>query len=137
MKALLIEYGKGHHPQATRQVRKTEADNCFAEGQFGDQKQAALFPVTGGCLPCIFVSSQKYTLTSSVGRHFIEKTILSKAMKSLCGKLREHPKTFTARTSLLNDERLKNVCFRIATEQQVRFLTKKANDYRIRWSEYS
>ena len=46
MKALLVEYGKGHHPQATREVRKTEVDNCFAEGQFGDQKQVALQRVT-------------------------------------------------------------------------------------------
>ena len=26
MKALLVEYGKGNHPQATRQVSKTEVD---------------------------------------------------------------------------------------------------------------
>ena len=32
MKALPIEYGKGHHAQITLEVRKTEADNCFAEG---------------------------------------------------------------------------------------------------------
>ena len=32
MKTLLIEYGKGHHAQITLKVRKTEADNCFAEG---------------------------------------------------------------------------------------------------------
>ena len=42
MKALLVEYGKGHHPQATREVRKTEVDNCFAKGQIGDQKPVAL-----------------------------------------------------------------------------------------------
>ena len=41
MKALLVEYGKSYHPQATWEVRQTEVDNCFAEveGQFGDQKQ--------------------------------------------------------------------------------------------------
>ena len=27
-----IEQGKGNHPQATRKMRKTEADNIFAEG---------------------------------------------------------------------------------------------------------
>ena len=32
MKALLVEYGKGHHAQITIEVRKTEADNCFAKG---------------------------------------------------------------------------------------------------------
>ena len=32
MKALPVEYGKSHYPQATWEVRKTEADNCFAEG---------------------------------------------------------------------------------------------------------
>ena len=32
MKALLVQCGKGHPPQAMREVRKTEADNCFAEG---------------------------------------------------------------------------------------------------------
>ena len=32
MKALLVKQGKGNHPQATREVRKTEADNIFAEG---------------------------------------------------------------------------------------------------------
>ena len=32
MKALLVEYGKDHHAQITFEVRKTEADNCFAEG---------------------------------------------------------------------------------------------------------
>ena len=32
MKALLVEHGKGNHPQAAQEVRKTEADNIFAEG---------------------------------------------------------------------------------------------------------
>ena len=32
MKALLVERGDGNHPQTTREVRKTEADNIFAEG---------------------------------------------------------------------------------------------------------
>ena len=32
MKALLVEHGKGNHPQTTREVRKTEADNIFTEG---------------------------------------------------------------------------------------------------------
>ena len=32
MKALLVQYGKGHHVQITLDVRKTEADKCFAEG---------------------------------------------------------------------------------------------------------
>ena len=46
MKALLVQYGKDHHPQASREVRKTEVDNCFVEGQFRDQKQVALQRVT-------------------------------------------------------------------------------------------
>ena len=48
MKALLFEYGKGLHPQATREVRKTEVDNRFAdvEGYFGDQEQVFLQRVT-------------------------------------------------------------------------------------------
>ena len=29
MKALLVEHGNGNHPQAIREVRKTEADNVF------------------------------------------------------------------------------------------------------------
>ena len=58
----------------------------------------------GGCLLCIFVSSQKYIPRSSVGRHFMGKTILHEAMKFLCGKWRDHPKTVTAWTSLLDDE---------------------------------
>ena len=32
MKALLFEYGKDHHSQATREVRKTEVEGCIAEG---------------------------------------------------------------------------------------------------------
>ena len=32
MKALLVEHGEGNHPQTTREERKTEADNIFAEG---------------------------------------------------------------------------------------------------------
>ena len=32
MKALLVEHSKGHHAQITLEVRKTEADNSFAEG---------------------------------------------------------------------------------------------------------
>ena len=44
------------------------------------------------------------------------------------------------RLSLLTRQRfqgpfIKNVCFRIATEHQVQFLNKKANDYRILRSE--
>ena len=31
MKALLVEQGKGNHPQATQEVRKTEEDDIFAE----------------------------------------------------------------------------------------------------------
>ena len=55
-------------------------------------------------LPCIFVSSQNYILTPSVERHFIGKKILIEAMKSLCGKRRENPKTVMAWTTLLDDE---------------------------------
>ena len=32
MKALLVEYGKGHYLQATREMRKAEADNWYVEG---------------------------------------------------------------------------------------------------------
>ena len=32
MKALLVEYSNGNHPQTRREMRKTEADNIFAEG---------------------------------------------------------------------------------------------------------
>ena len=34
MKTLLVEYGEGHHPQATGEVRKTDKidNNCFTEG---------------------------------------------------------------------------------------------------------
>ena len=92
MKALLVEYGKGHHPQAIREVRKTKVHNCYAERYFW-------WPKTSSFSACylvavylaIFVSSQKYILTSSVGLHFIRRTILNEAMKSLCAKWREHP----------------------------------------------
>ena len=47
MKALLVEHGKGHYPQDTRQVIKAELrDNCFAKRLFGDQKQVAWQRVT-------------------------------------------------------------------------------------------
>ena len=32
MNALLVERGKRNHPQAAREVKKTEADNIFAKG---------------------------------------------------------------------------------------------------------
>ena len=104
MKALLVEYGKVHHPQATREVRKTEVDNCFAEGLFGDRKQIALQRVTWWLFTLHFCFWPEIHPTSAVGRHFIRKTILNETMKSLCGKPREHPKTATASTSLLDDE---------------------------------
>ena len=66
----------------------------------------------GGCLPYIFVSSQKYILTSSMGRHLIRKTILNEVMKSFCGKRREQPKTLTAWTSFPDDD-----CFIILLKQ--------------------
>ena len=65
-----------------------------------------------GCLLCIFVSSQKYIPTTSVRRHVTGRTILNDAMKSLCGKRRDHPKFVTARTNLLDDE-----CFIILLKQ--------------------
>ena len=46
MKALLVEYSKAHHPQTIQEVRKTEVDNCFTKGYFGDQNQVALQHVT-------------------------------------------------------------------------------------------
>ena len=39
-----------------------------------------------------------------MGQHFIGKTILNGAIKSLCRKQRKHPKFVTAWTSLLDDE---------------------------------
>ena len=45
-KALLVECSKGHNPQATREVRKIEVNNCFSEGYFGDQQRVALQRVT-------------------------------------------------------------------------------------------
>ena len=41
MKALLVEYCKGNHPQATREVRKTEVDHIFAKGQYDPQRSVA------------------------------------------------------------------------------------------------
>ena len=35
------------------------------------------------------------------------------------------------------DSFIKYVCLGIVTKHQVQFLNKKANDYRIPWSEYS
>ena len=38
MKAWREEHGEGNHPQATWEVRKIEADNIFAEGQYDLQR---------------------------------------------------------------------------------------------------
>ena len=38
MNTLLAEHAKGNHQQATRDMRKTEADNIFAEGWYDLQR---------------------------------------------------------------------------------------------------
>ena len=105
MKALQVEYGKGHihKPPEKWEIRKWTA--LSPKDSLVTKNKQLCSALSGGCLPSIFVSSQKYIPTSLVKRHFIGRTIQNEAMKSLCGKRSQHPKTVTAWTSLLGDER--------------------------------
>ena len=105
MKALLVEYGKVHHPQATREVRKTEVDwSVSPKDSLVTKNKKLCWVLPSGCLPCILAWSQKYIPASSMGRHFILRTILNEAIKPSSGKRSKRPKSVTASTSLQDNE---------------------------------
>ena len=98
-KQLVVERGKGNHPQASREVTAVEEDKLFAEGEFGEHNPVAVYSAQfGGSWLYILALEQEMKVESFSGATSALKLTRTQAMKCWSGKLREARRLARGRT---------------------------------------